>query len=132
TADTTPGVFQVTATVSSGALSGNSQVRARGSLTQVILTPPSASLVVGGTLQFATYGKRRNGDSVAVGVAWSATGGGITASGLYSAGASAGTYRAIATPSSGTLADTAAVTLTTVPVACVALSRPPASRRGRG
>src|SRR3989454_8692728 len=44
----------------------------------------SASVVVGGTLQFGTYAKRRNGDSVTVGVAWSATGGSITASGLRS------------------------------------------------
>ena len=127
TADTTPGVFQVSATVSGAALSGSSQVRARGSLTQVILTPPSVSVVVGGTLQFAAYGKRRNGDSVAVGVAWSATGGGVTASGLYSAGASAGTYRVIATQSGGTLADTAAVTITTVPVASVTVSPASAS-----
>src|SRR5437879_6758456 len=127
TADTTPGVFQVTATVSGAALSGSSQVRARGSLTQVILTPPSASVVVGGTLQFGTYAKRRNGDSVTVGVAWSATGGSITASGLYSAGASAGAYRVIATQSGGTLADTAAVTITTVPVASVTVSTASAS-----
>ena len=127
TADTTPGVFQVTATVSGAALSGSSQVRARGSLTQVILTPPSASVVVGGTLQFGTYAKRRNGDSVTVGVAWSATGGSITASGLYSAGASAGAYRVIATQSGGTLADTAAVTITTVPVASVTVSPASAS-----
>ncbi|HEX3236303.1 MAG TPA: hypothetical protein VHR41_19085 [Gemmatimonadales bacterium] len=49
-------------------------------------------------------------DSVVVPVAFSATGGSITRSGLYTAGATAGTYRVIA--SSTGLADTAVVTLT--------------------
>jgi len=122
TADTTPGVFQVTASLTGTSLSASSQVRARGPLTQVILTPPSASLVVGGTLQFATYGKRKNGDSVAVGVAWSATGGSISAAGLYTAGSTAGAYRVVAVQSGGSLADTAPVTIATIPVASVAVS----------
>ena len=45
---------------------------------------------------------------------WSATGGTITAAGLYSAGGTAGTYQVIAVEQGGTLADTSSV-LVTVP-----------------
>jgi hypothetical protein len=54
------------------------------------------------------------GDSVRVPVVFSATGGSITSAGLYTAGATAGTYRVVA--SSRGLADTAVVTLAPAPV----------------
>ena len=81
-------------------------------LTRVVLEPPQAALAVGGSQQFAAYGRLSNGDSVAVGVAYSATGGTVTPGGLYTAGQATGTYRVIATQSGGgTLADTSAVTI---------------------
>ena len=43
---------------------------------------------------------------------WSATGGTITTGGLYTAGATAGTFRVIAVQQGGTKADTATVTVT--------------------
>src|SRR2546427_963602 len=86
-----------------------------------------ASLLIGTTLQFATYGRKRNGDSVALSVDSSATGGTISAAGMYTAGQSAGTYRVIAMQSGGTLADTAGVTITNVPVASVTVSPATAS-----
>src|SRR4051794_23662892 len=49
------------------------------------------------------------GDSAAVAVAFSATGGSITSAGLYTAGVAPGAYRVIATARG--LADTAVVTL---------------------
>ncbi len=130
TADTIPGDYQVTATTTSQErataasvqVTGGSQVKNRGPLTHVIVTPATASVLLGGTLQFAAYGRRKNGDSVAVSVVYAATGGTVSAGGMYTAGQSAGTYRVIATQSGGTLADTAAVTITTVPVASVAVS----------
>jgi hypothetical protein len=116
-ADTIPGDYQVTATVSGSTTTGSSQVRNRGPLAAVVVTPAAASTSVGGTLQFTAYGKKKNGDSVAVSVVWSATGGSISTAGLYTAPQSAGTYRVIATQSGGTLADTAAVTVASAPVA---------------
>ena len=135
TADTIPGNYQVTATTASQVmaaapsmpLTGSSGVKNRGPLTQVIVSPATASVVVGGTLQFMSYGRRKNGDSVAVSVTYAASGGSISAAGLYTAGQSAGTYRVLATQSGGTLADTAAVTIATVPVASVAVSPASAS-----
>src|SRR5947199_3441902 len=139
-ADTNAGTYQVTAaaqvaatapaaaTTTSTTASGSSTVRNRGPLTKVILTPVSASVLVGGTLQYAAYGRRKNGDSTSVNVVYAASGGTITAAGLYTAGQTAGPYHVAATQSSGgTLTDTAAVTITTIPVASVTVSPTTAS-----
>ena len=139
TADTIAGTYQVTATAqmttsnspaatpASTRVTGSSQVKNRGQLKQIIVTPTAASVLPGGTRQFATYGKMASGDSVPVSVAYSATGGTISAAGLYTGGQSAGSYRVVATQSGGTLADTAAVTITNVPVASVTVSPTTAS-----
>src|SRR5207245_1932143 len=86
-ADTNAGTYQVTATAQVAATapaaatptntrpSGSSTVKNTGPLTQVILTPATASVLVGGTLQFAAYGRRKNGDSTSVSVVYAATGG---------------------------------------------------------
>jgi len=126
TADTIAGTYQVTATtqVTSSApaatpsgttVSGSSQVKNRGPLAQVILTPATASLSLAATVQFAAYGRKKSGDSVPVSVTYSATGGTISAAGLYTAGQTTGPYHVIARQSSGTLADTAAVAISDVP-----------------
>src|SRR6266581_986909 len=104
-----PAAAALTTSASSTTVSGSSQVKNRGPMAQVILTPLTASAVGGGSVQFAVYGLRKNGDSVAVSVA-------------YAAGQSAGTYQVIATQSGGTLASTAAVTISNVPVASVTVS----------
>jgi Big-like domain-containing protein len=122
TADTTPGTYLVTATATAAPVSGSATVKNRGLLKQVIVTPASASVLTGARLQFAAYGRRASGDSVAVSVVWSATSGSISATGLYTAGLNAGTYQVTATQSGGTLAGNAAVTIGTVPVASVTVS----------
>ena len=122
TADTSFGTFQVTATATSSAVTSSSTVRNRGSLTQVFVTPAAASVAGGGKQQFAAYGRKRNGDSVAVNVAYAATGGIISAAGLYSAGQSAGRYQVIAVSNPAALADTAAVTISVLPVTSVAVT----------
>src|SRR3989441_466915 len=70
-----PAAAAPTVTASSTTVSGSSQVKNRGPMAQVILTPLTASAVGGGRVQFAVYGIRKNGDSVAVSVAYAATGG---------------------------------------------------------
>src|SRR3989454_826921 len=135
TADTIPGNYQVTATTASQVmaaapsmpLTGSSGVKNRGPLTQVIVSPATASVVVGGTLQFMSYGRRKNGDSVAVSVTYAASGGSIAAAGVCAAGQGVGAGRVMATESGGRLADTAAVTIASVPVASVAVSPASAS-----
>jgi hypothetical protein len=79
-------------------------------LEQVTLVPASATLAPSATRKFAAYGRLQGGDSVAVDVVFTATGGTITPEGLFTAGTAAGTYRVIAR--SDLLADTSTVTVT--------------------
>src|SRR3989442_5493179 len=109
-----PATAAPTATATSTTVSGSSQVKNRGPMAQIILIPLTASAVGGGRVQFSVYGKRKNGDSVAVSVGDAATGGIISAAGLYTAGQSAGTYQVIATQSGGTPASNPGLTITNV------------------
>src|SRR5712691_8778444 len=127
TADASFGTYQVTATATTSAVKSSSTVRNRGQLTQVFVTPSAASVAAGGTQQFAAYGRKRNGDSVAVNVSYTATGGIISGFGLYSAGQSAGSYQVIAVSNPAALADTAAVTISVLPVTSVAVTPATAS-----
>src|SRR5262245_8098165 len=117
TAGAVAGSFAVVATEHGGTLADTATVTVTVAgppvLAQVILLPSTAVLTVGGSQQFAAYGKMSTGDSVAVVVTYSATGGSITAAGLYTAGQTPGAFHVIAVDSSGTLADTAAVSIVT-------------------
>jgi hypothetical protein len=112
TADSVAGTYRVIATNTAGTLADTATVKITPSwtLTDVVLSPINVSLTSGTAKQFKAYGRTSLGDSVAVAVAFNATGGSITSGGLYTAGQTAGTYRVIATTSG--LADTAPVTVT--------------------
>jgi hypothetical protein len=84
-------------------------------LSQVIIQPKTPTVGVGQQVTFTAHGKMSNGDSVAVTVTFSATGGAITAGGVFTAGGTPGTFRVVAAQTSGTLADTATVTVTPPP-----------------
>ena len=64
---------------------------------RAILTPDQVTLTAGGTQRFQAYGLLSTGDTVVVRASFRATGGEITADGLYSAGAVAGAYQVTAT-----------------------------------
>jgi hypothetical protein len=110
------GSYRVIATHTSGTLADTANVTinppapAVPTLSGVILSPASASLTLGRTKQFLAYGRTSAGDSVAVAVVFSATGGTITPNGLYTAGQTTGSFKIIAT--SNGVSDTAVVTLT--------------------
>src|SRR2546422_10466491 len=93
-------------------------VRANPQLAQVVVVPRSVSLGTGGTQQFVAYGRLNNGDSVAVNVTWSAQGGTIASSGLYTAGSVPGGY--VVTGTASGIAGTALLAVTNVSVASVA------------
>jgi len=112
TADTSAADVVVTATLARSQLSGRSHVLKRR-ITELVLVPTAVTLAAGRTQQFVAWGVRNTGDSVAVAVTYSATGGTITSGGLYTAGQTAGSYRVIARQTNGALADTATVTVTT-------------------
>jgi hypothetical protein len=79
-------------------------------LVRVTLLPASATLAPGTNRQFNASGWTSTGDSVAVNVIFAATGGTVSASGLFTAGSTAGNYRIIAT--AGVVADTSTITVT--------------------
>src|SRR3979490_2151094 len=64
---------------------------------QVVTSPTSVILDPSQAQQFVAYGRTSAGDSVAVDVSWSASGGTITGGGLYAADTIAGTYQVTAT-----------------------------------
>jgi len=112
TAGGTAGTFRVIATQQGGTLADTATVTITAPVLQaVILTPASVSLTAGGTQQFAVSGQWSNGATTAPAVTYAATGGTVSTGGLYTAGATAGSFRVIATQQGGTLADTATVTI---------------------
>ncbi len=116
TAGTTPGKYRVIAANTAGTLADTAEVTVPEPeapvLAQVIVAPATATVVTGATQQFRAYGRNSAGDSVAVAVQYSATGGSITTAGLYTASSAAGSFRVVATQNGGTLADTANVSIT--------------------
>jgi hypothetical protein len=83
-------------------------------LAEVKLLPATATLAPSINRQFKAFGRTTSGDSVAVDVVFTATGGTITRDGLYTAGSTAGSYRVVAT--AGSVADTSTISVT-VPLA---------------
>lgn len=81
-------------------------------LAAVVVSPASATVMAGAQVQFTATGKLSDGSTVEIGVTWSATGGTIDAGGLYTAGASPGTFQVTATSVSAGLSATATVRVT--------------------
>jgi len=114
TAGSVAGTYRVVAKEVGGSLADTSTVTVTATaptLTAVVVNPASASVTTGGTKQFSVSGTLSNGSTTTPAVTWSATGGTVTAAGLYTAGSTAGTFRVIAKVQGGTLADTATVTV---------------------
>jgi hypothetical protein len=120
----TAGTYRITATNTAGTLADTVTVTITAppapppppaptptpGVAKVILMPATATLATSTGRQFSAFGRTGDGDSVAVSVTFTATGGTITQNGLYTAGSTGGTFRVIAT--TGTLADTSTVTVT--------------------
>jgi hypothetical protein len=84
---------------------------ARKSVMALVVSPDSARIASGRTVQFIAKGIRRDSSTTSVTVTWVATGGTITSTGEYTAGATPGNYRVIAKNSTATLVDTSEVTV---------------------
>ncbi len=120
TAGSTAGSYRVVATSGTGKADTSSVIVnvSAATLQAVVLTPASATLAAGATQLFSAVGQWSDGSSKVEPVTYSVTGGSMGAAGLYTAGATAGSYRVIATSGTGK-ADTSAVTVT--------VSTPPAT-----
>ncbi len=140
TAGSTAGTFRVIAVQQGGTLADTSAV----TITVAALTPHTGNADAaigeharGGTQQFAVSGVWSNGATTAPAVNYSATGGTISASGLYTAGSTAGAFRVIAVQQGVVHADTSSsVTITAAASSATTLlskdSRAAASRATAG
>lgn len=115
TAGQTAGVFRVIARAQNGVadtVGVNVGVPSTNpTLVAVVVSPATASVAAGGAVQFSAAGRLSNGGTQPVDVSWRATGGGISGTGLYTAGVVIGPWIVIATGPGG-LADTASVNIT--------------------
>jgi len=114
----TPGTSPITAT--SEGINGTATATvtvAPPTLVRIIMSPDTATLNAGTSKQFSTVGKYSDSSTAAVTPSYTATGGSVTANGLYTAGANGGAFRVIATASG--FADTSTVTVVKPPVALV-------------
>ncbi len=103
-------------TVSGGGLSRKLNVRANATLTSLQVTPGTVSVQTNATQQFQVQGIDQFGQIMASApsVTWSASGGTVSTSGLFTAGATAG--NGSVTAQSGTLSASASITVTAPPV----------------
>lgn len=90
-------------------------------LTSIAIAPAAATLEFGKTQQFNATGFLADGSTAAVTVTWTATGGSISSSGVYTAGSTAGTFRVIGR-TANQLADTSAVTITAPTVISISIA----------
>ena len=78
----------------------------------LVVSPDTAQVKPSQSWQFIARGRRSDSTMVTLAVRWSATGGTIDSTGKFTAGTTVGRYRVMAVQSSGTLTDTAGVTVT--------------------
>jgi Bacterial Ig-like domain (group 2) len=115
TAGTSSGTYGVTATHTTTGKTATATVTIpAATLTGLRLSPASVSIPVGTSVQFSAMGTLSDGSTASVPVVYSATGGTISFSGLYTAGSATGTYRVTGTAQDGKVA-TSTVTITTAP-----------------
>ena len=81
-------------------------------IVSIDITPATATLAAGDSLDFSAVGYSVDGAPVSVTVAWASTGGVTSSNGLYHAGTTVGTYLVIANTGDLTIADTALITIT--------------------
>ncbi|MEP6475029.1 MAG: hypothetical protein ABJC74_14990, partial [Gemmatimonadota bacterium] len=83
-------------------------------LQSIKITPTGGSLVAGTTRQFAAAGLMTDGSTIVPDVTWTATGGTVSSSGLFTAGAIAGPFTVTATQLGGSIKASVSGTVTSV------------------
>ena len=116
TAGTVSGTFVNTIQVVSGTTTATMTVTiAPGPLATITVSPATMTLASGATQQYTAVGKDAHNNVVVITPAWSVVAGGGTidgASGLFTAGSSAGTFTNSVQATSGAVSGTATVTVT--------------------
>lgn len=112
TAGDTPGVYRVVASHPPSGRADTAVVTIMPAVARIEVTPSSSEMQPGAERAFTALAVRTDGVTVPVAVTWSATGGTISPTGVYSAGSIlGGGYRVIARYLGGVFADTAVVTI---------------------
>ncbi|MEO7987444.1 MAG: hypothetical protein ABI766_13005 [Gemmatimonadales bacterium] len=93
---------------------------------KVVITPETAIVEAGATVQFVAKGLTKTGETAGVNVVWTAETGAISSSGVLTAGGIPGTFRVIARSGFGA-ADTTLVTIGAAPDPVAAVTLVPAS-----
>ena len=124
TAGTTVGSFANSVRATSGTIFGTATVNVTaGPLASILVTPNPATLAVGAQQQFTAVGRDAAGNVVAITPVWSTTNppGTINAAtGLFTAGNTAGTFANSVRATEGAVFGTATVTVTSGPAAALA------------
>lgn len=114
TAGAVVGTFTNTVRATSGAIFGSATVTVQpGPLATITVTPNPQTLGAGATQQFTAVGRDASNNIVPITPVWSVTagGGGISASGLFTAGGTLGTFNNTVRATSGAIFGTATVTV---------------------
>lgn len=124
TAGTTTGTFTGAVKATSGTVSAQASVTVTaGALVSIDVTPTTASVQAGRTLQLTATGRDATGNAVTIAPTWTATSGGtISATGVFTGGTVAGSYANAVKATSGTVSALASVTVTPGPLASLALA----------
>jgi hypothetical protein len=129
TAGPTPGTYTNTVKATSGTISGTGTVIVTaGALATITVTPNPNSLVIGTTQPYTAVGRDAGGNVVAITPNWAVVAGGGTinaASGLFTAGTTAGTFGNTVQASIGSIAGFATVVVTTGPLATITVTPTP-------
>jgi hypothetical protein len=131
TAGTTAGTFTNTVSVTcSGVTSFATVIVTAGPLATITVTPNPGTMPINTALQYTAVGKDANGNVVAITPVWSVTAGGgaiDAASGLFTAGATTGTFTNTVRATSGTIFGTATAIVTAGPAASIVVTPNPAT-----
>jgi len=114
TAGSVPGDYVAIATASNGVADTAAVTVTATPIAPIrlALSPSITTLAEGSSAQFTVAGKAADGSTVGVAPTFTATGGVVTAGGVYTAGTSPGAFAVVATDSTTGLADTSTVTVT--------------------
>ncbi|HEY5491878.1 MAG TPA: hypothetical protein VIK25_11870, partial [Gemmatimonadaceae bacterium] len=130
TAGSVTGLFPSTVVASVGTISGRASITViPGPLATITVVPTPVTLAVLGTQQFIAVGKDASGNIVTFTPTWSvvAGGGAITQTGIFTAGATAGTFPNTVQASNGTINGVATVIVTPGPLTSIVVTPNPAT-----
>ena len=98
-----------------------------GTLSTLVVSPNPQSLAIGASQQFSAVGADFSGANVPIAPTWSVVSGGgtISASGVFTAGTTSGTFPSTVMATSGSLSGTATVVVTVGPLASITVTPTP-------